>query len=332
MALFITGGTGFIGRRMAMLLAEQGETLHLLVRNPDKARDLKHERIHLFKGDIMDRESMVVGMKGCDRVIHMASFVDVWSPDPATPYLMNVQGTVNVMEAALQAGIRRVVCTSTAGTLGPSAGTPVNEDHVRTVPFFVEYESTKFMAEERALRYVHQGLEVVIVNPTRVFGPGELSKNNGWVKLMHMYLYKRRSVMPGRGDRSGNFVFVDDVIKGTLLALQNGKNGSRYILGGDNATLQEFFQIVKEESGVNGRLWRIPLWVVFGVARFHDWKARWFKSPPLLTLGFARRYLADWANSVEKARREIGYAPLSLRQGIQQTLQWMEKEHGKWQK
>jgi nucleoside-diphosphate-sugar epimerase len=332
MPIFITGSTGFIGKRLVQYLISRGESLHLLARDPARAKELEHPSVKIFKGDITDRASMEVAMQGCDRVIHLASFVDLWSKDPGLPFQLNVAGTDNVLRAALKSGVKRVVCMSTAGTIGPSAGAPMDEDSIRTVPFFAEYESSKFMGEERALRYSDSGIEVVIVNPTRVFGPGELTKNNGWVKLMHMYLYKGRTVIPGKGDRTGNYVYVDDVVKGTVLALEKGRNGERYILGGDNVTLNEFFEIVKTESGKKAGIWHIPLFVIFGVARFQDWKARWFKRPPLLTMGYARRYLADWSNSVEKARKELGYEPLTLREGIRQTLDWFVKVHGPFSK
>lgn len=328
MAIFITGATGFIGKRLAFKLLERGETVHLLARSPEKAKDLQHPNLKIFKGDILEANSLLPGMMDCDRVIHMASYVDIWAKDPATPYLINVQGTVNVMEAAKSAGVKRVVCTSTAGTFGPSSGLPVSESTVRTVPFFVEYETSKYMAEERALRYTNYGLEVVIVNPTRVFGPGELSKSNSFVKLMQMYLYKGRTVVPGKGDKSGNFVFVEDVINGHLLAMEKGRSGERYILGGDNATMREFFNLVGEISGKKSSIWGIPIFILFGFAGFQEWKARWFNSPPLITRGFARRYLAHWNNSVEKAKIELGYQPLPLREGISLTIDWLKEKYG----
>jgi nucleoside-diphosphate-sugar epimerase len=254
----------------------------------------------------------------------MAAYADTWNKDPYHFYKVNVQGTINVMEAALASGVKRVVITSTAGTLGPSYGDPVTESTVRLEDFHTEYESSKFVSEERALRYTSQGMDVMIVHPSRVYGPGELGVVNSWAKLSNMWLKKGRAFALGNGHGIGNFVHVEDVAMGHVLALQKGKSGERYLLGAENASAREFFRILTEVSGKKGRLISVPLWVVFPISRFFALRARWFKIHPLITPPWVRRYDMNWTSSSDKARNELGYNPRPLRQGLDELSNWLK--------
>ena len=325
MAIFITGATGFIGKKLAQRLASQGEVVHVLARDPKKAADLTHANIKVFKGDILEPESLAAAIKGCDQVYHVASFVDIWSKDPATPFVVNVEGTVNVLQACENEGVKKVVVTSTAGVFGPSHGPEVDEDSVRRTDFFFRYETSKFMAEEKVQHFARKGMNVVIVNPTRVFGPGEMSKSNSWVMLIAMLVNKGITFIPGKGNKSGNYVFVDDVLEGHILAMEKGERGEKYILGGENATMNELLQMVREESGRKGVVIRMPLFILFSIAKLQDWKANIFKRPPLITTPFTKRYMVNWANSNKKAKEKLGFQPLSLREGIRKTVEWIRQ-------
>jgi nucleoside-diphosphate-sugar epimerase len=141
-----------------------------------------------------------------------------------------------------------------------------------------------------------------------------------------MFVNKGFTFLPGRGNKSGNYIFVDDVVDGHLLAMEKGESGEKYILGGENVTMNEFMQIVREVSGRKGIVFRMPLFVLFGLAKFHDWKARFLKRPPLITTPFTRRYLVNWSNSNVKAKDKLGFKPLTLREGIEKTIEWIRSE------
>ncbi len=179
MKIFITGATGFIGTVLALKLAERGDTVHALYRSVGKTKVLEHDNIRLFKGDITDVNSLREAMSGCDQVYHVAASTAIWAKDSSWIETLNVTATDNILKLALELGIDKMVFTSTAGVFGPSMNGEVTEDTRRSIDYFFDYERTKAKAEDLVRAYVKKGLNAVIVNPTRVYGPGPLTKNNG---------------------------------------------------------------------------------------------------------------------------------------------------------
>lgn len=329
--VFVTGATGFIGEKLCYALKERGYDVHAIIRGGvERGKHLKANGVQVFPGDLSERDKIREAMEGCQYVIHTAAYAAAWAKNDSYFFDVNVQGAVNVMEIARDLGVERVVHTSSAGTIGPANGDgPSNEETIRMVDFYNSYESSKFMSEERALQLVNEGMDIVIVLPTRVFGPGTLSKNNGFTLLMHKYLFKNWALIPGNGRRSGNYVYVDDVVEGLILALEKGGTGQKYILGGENASYNHFFTLVREVSGKKSTIVRMPLWMILIVARFETWRAKTFNAMPLLTSGWARKYHAEWSVEVEKARRDLGYDPRPLKDGIEKTVEWLKETYGK---
>ncbi|MCJ7441070.1 MAG: NAD-dependent epimerase/dehydratase family protein, partial [Thermoanaerobaculaceae bacterium] len=177
---FVTGATGFIGSKLVAELVRRGHAVRALVRRTSSHRDLEGERIATVEGDIGDRGSLLRGMEGCSGVFHLAAYARNWARDPSTFFEVNVEGTRNVLGAAKSAGVGKVVLTSTMVTLGPTPpGTVGDERMARITPrFYTEYEESKTVAEHEALRMASEGLPVVVVNPTRVYGPGKLTEGN----------------------------------------------------------------------------------------------------------------------------------------------------------
>jgi farnesol dehydrogenase len=314
-----------VGQRLARRLADGGADVHALVRSPEKAKALAHERIAVFPGDIMDPASLRAAAEGCVRAYHAAALVSVWTPDPEDYRRVNVGGTLNVLDAARKAGVARVVVTSTAGVFGPSEGGLVDEATPRRIPFFNEYESSK--AEMHAAVRAH-GMDAVIVCPTRIYGPGPLVEGNAATKMIARYVAGRWRALPGDGRRSGNYVFVDDVIDGHLAAMDRGRSGEAYILGGENATYRQFFATLADVSGRHQRLYPTPIALLMAFARVEQFRAERFGRKPLITPSWVRRYSHDWANSSAKAERDLGYAPHSLRDGLAQTVAWLRSGRG----
>jgi farnesol dehydrogenase len=323
MKVFVTGATGFIGAPLCHALAAAGHTVNALVRNPSKAENIRHEQIRFIRGNILDPDCLAQEMASCDAVIHMAALVKAWSRDPDEFYSVNVRGTLNVMNAAVQSGVKRVVITSTAGVFGPSLdGKPVDECTPSKIDLFTQYERTKAIADGEAEKFTAKGMEVVFLHPTRVYGPGQLSKSNSVTAMISGYVKGKWHIIPGNGESIGNYVYIDDVVRGHLLALEKGISGEHYILGGENASYNEFFDLVKKQSGKYYRLFHMPYFVMISASALMGSFAR-FGIRPLITNGFVKKYNYHWINDSRKAMDELGYRPIALEEGIYRTIRWI---------
>jgi farnesol dehydrogenase len=326
MSVFVSGATGFIGIQLVKRLAAHHVKVHALYRTEGKARYIEIEGVALFKGDILDMPSLDAAMKGCTCAYHIAAFAGVWSGDPQEIYRLNVEGALNVIRAARLAGAKRVVVTSTAGILGPSLSAPVDETSTSPNSFFTLYEASKYQMEQELKRIDPNDIEVVVVNPTRVYGPGFLSESNGVTKMIKKYIKDKWRYIPGSGNQSGNYVFVEDVVTGHLLAMENGKPGERYILGGENLTYNQLFQLVRSASNIHKRLYRIPLWLMLVVSLWMKFATKITGRPPMIVPGLVRKFNHNWVVSSQKAIRELGYNPISAEEGIRKTIQWINNQ------
>ena len=326
-AVLISGATGFVGEALALRLAHSGHIVHALYRSEAKTAALNHKNIKLFKGDLTDPATIDRAMKGCGQVYHLAAFAAVWTPDPEQIYKQNVQGTVNILESARKHGVKRIVHTSTAGVFGPSAARNISEKNPISDSHFIHYDRSKSLAELKVRTYVNEGMDVVVVNPTRIFGPGKLGDSNGVTRLIVDYIAGKWHVIPGNGRSIGNYVYIDDVVEGHLLAMENGRAGEQYLLGGSNLSFNEFFSILKEETGHRFYLIRVPLFIGISIASIMLLIAKLTGRMPLITPGLLRRYSHHWGVSSEKAGKELGYDPVGFRIGLRKTLEWWQTEN-----
>jgi len=324
MKIFVSGSTGFIGEKLCLKLAERGHIVHALYRNPDKAKSIVHHNIILFRGDVNDKAGLRIAMQGCEQVFHVAAFTEVWAKKKETIYNLNVKATENLLELAMELGIKKFVFTSTAGVLGPSINGIINEESQRTRDFFLEYERTKAIAEEKVKEYISKGLNCVIVNPTRVYGPGVLSKSNSVTIMIKQYFEGKWRIIPGNGKSIGNYVLVDDVVDGHMLAMEKGISGHRYILGGSNISYIEFFEELKKQTGRNHLMIKLPLFVMLLVSQMMMLLTRIFSTKPLITPALVRKFNYNWNVSSEKAINELGYKPVSFSEGVTGTLNWIK--------
>ncbi len=324
MKVFVSGSTGFIGIQLVKRLADEGHTVHALYRSPFKADLIKHQNVILFKGDILDLKSLEQALAGCDEAYHTAAFAGVWAKDPSLIFKLNVDGALNVIEAAGRHGVRRVVLTSTAGILGPSEKEAVHESSPAPKSFFTDYEASKFQLEQQILGRTETDPEVVIVNPTRVYGPGYLSESNGVTKMIKQYVEGKWRMIPGDGNSSGNYVYVEDVVSGHLLAMQKGRPGERYVLGGENISYNQLFEFVRQASGVRYRLFKIPLWIMLAAAGVMKFISLVSGQPPLIIPDLVRKFNHNWVVSSQKARDDLGYQAIDASTGILQTVQWIK--------
>lgn len=327
MRTLITGGTGFIGRSLIGELSRRGEELIILCRKGTDCPGYPIPGTTILHGDILDRASIDRAMRGCRRVYHLAGFAKNWAKDPSVYALVNVDGLRNVLESAIGAGVKRVVWTSSAVTPGPSNGSPVTEWTRREHSFYTDYERSKFMAEHMVRGLLNRGTEIITVNPTRVFGPGILNEGNSVTRMVSLYLAGKFRFIPGDGTAVGNYAFVDDVARGMMLAMESGKNGERYLLGGENRSYNEFFRTVSALSGTERRMFHLPGRLAIRFARVEEFRSR-FGHHPLITPGWVRTFLADWAVSVDRSRKELGYRPTPFAEAMTHTIRWIHQKGG----
>ena len=326
MNILITGATGFIGTRLTQKLTEDGHIVHALYRSEEKAKAIEHRNVNLFKGDITDYRSVECAIRSCEAVFHMAAYARAWAKESDTFNRINVQGTKNVLDAALREGVRKMVFTSTAGVLGPSTNKIVSENTERKTSYFSEYEATKALAEEKIHEYISKGLDIVIVNPTRVYGPGILSGSNGVTKIIKLYGEGKFRCIPGDGKSIGNYVYVDDVVEGHILAFEKGRLGERYILGGQNISFNSFFEQLAGLTGRKLRMIKLTLPLMLGVSYLFWLRTKIFGIPPLITPNWVKRFLHNWEVSSDKAIEELGYQITPLDKGLQKTLDWLTND------
>jgi nucleoside-diphosphate-sugar epimerase len=324
MNIMITGGTGYVGQRLVSKLLSQGHTIHLLCRKKPEDDFFQNVNLKFFIGDLQSRDVLKQAMHGCEQVYHVAAYARAWARDPKTYFKINVEGTVNVLDAALETGVKRLVFTSTGATFGASNGKPISEDMIRMHDFFTEYESSKFMAEEKLQHYVRRGLHACMVHPLRVYGPGVWTESNVISMMIKSYVEGDWHIIPGNGKTLGSFSFIDDLVDGHMLAMEKGRAGEKYILGGPNLNFNEFFSLLKKITSKNYLLVKIPvpLLMLFG------WKEEMlskFGKEPLITRKWIKKYHHNLDCSSEKAERELGYRITPIEVGIQKTLTWLEE-------
>ncbi|UCH14362.1 MAG: SDR family oxidoreductase [Bacteroidales bacterium] len=327
MKIFVTGATGFLGINLCNELVSRGHIVNALYRSERKAKYIKHKNIHLFKGDITDTESIENAITGCDYVFHLAAYAQVWSKKSDTFHKINYTGTLKVLDAAEREGVKKVIITSTAGVFGPSNNNIIDENSRREVGYFTLYEKTKAEAEDLVLKRAAGGLNVVIVNPTRVYGPGLMNASNSVTRMIKLYIKGKFRSLPGNGKSIGNYVFIDDVVNGHILALEKGIAGEKYILGGENVSYIDFFKVLSEISKKKYLLFKFPLYLMLIISFFMLLIARVFGVKPLITPGWVRKYNYNWILSSDKAMKNLGYVITPLRAGIARTLDFIKSEN-----
>jgi len=325
MPTLITGAGGFVGSAVVRHLLEAGHEVRALVRPGSDRRNLSDlAGLSLVEGDLTDPESLRRAVRDCDCLFHVAADYRLWIPEPDVIYRINVEGTRHLIEAALDAGIRRIVYTSSVATLGLTADrTPANEETPVTLEDMVgHYKRSKYLAEREVERLVRErSAPVVIVNPSTPVGPRDIKPT----PTGRIFVDMLRGRMPAYVDTGLNIVHVDDVARGHLLAFERGEIGERYILGGDNMTLRELLQAIALAGGVPAPRIGIPHNVVIPVAWAAEYWARLTGTTPIVTLDeirMARKYMFF---SSEKARQQLGYTPRPARQAIEDAVNWFRK-------
>jgi len=321
MLSLVTGGTGFVGAAVVRLLLSEGYAVRALVRKGCDLRNLDGLDIELTHGDLGDRESLRQALKGCRRLFHVAAHYAFWAPDPNVFYQVNVDGTRNLLEAAMEAGVERVVYTSTVGVLGyREDGGPADEKTPVTLDQMIgHYKRSKFLAEEEARQAAASGLPVVIVNPSTPVGPRDI-KPTPTGRIFVDFLNRR---MPAYIDTGLNLIDVDDVARGHLLAAERGKVGERYILGHRNLTLKQIFAILGEITKIPAPRIRLPYRLILPLAYANQWLSdRITKKPPRIPLEGVKMARRHMFFDSSKAIRELGLPQSPFEQALERAVHW----------
>ena len=261
---------------------------------------------------------------GADTVLHLAACARAWMHDRDAYRTVNVAAVESLLDAADRAEVRRLVHVSTILTLPPFKPAPVRGEASRPSP----YEKTKREGEQLVESYAASGRHAVIVHPTRVFGPGPLTDANGVTRAALLFLEGRLRVrLPDSGVQA-NYVYVADVAVGIRSAAERGASGAPYILGGDNASFDEFLALVAELGGVRHRIVALPLPVALGVARVAEAWGHLGGAAPI-TARWVRALLEDRRADVGPARRDLGYRPRTLRDGLATTIRWLRAQNAR---
>ena len=316
----VTGATGFVGSAVVRALLQQGWQVRALARAGSDRRNLDALPIELAGGDLADRASLERALEGCETLFHVAAHYRLGAPDPAQLYATNVEGTARIIEAALAARIARIVYTSSVATIGiPADGSPGNEDTpVSLADMIGHYKRSKFLAEQRALEAARAGAPVVIVNPSTPVGPGDIRPT----PTGQMVLDAANGRMPAYVDTGLNVVHVDDVAAGHLLALEHGRVGERYILGGQDMTLREILAAIAQLSGRAAPRIRLPRAPLLPAAYVAEIVARLSGGSTRLTVEGLRMARKRMFFSSARAQRELGYRWRPPQQAFADALEW----------
>ena len=321
MKVFVTGGTGFIGGHVVRALRDRGDEVRALVRSPDKGQALAELGCQLVAGDLSGKEAIARGMEGCDAAIHGAAVYEVGIPESEhrAMYEANVIGTENVLRAALEAKLPKVVYVSTVAAFGNTAGQVVDEAYEHPGTSFTSYyEETKTEAHRLAKRLIaDQSLPCVIVQPGGVYGPHDQSAVG---RQMSQFLAGRMPFL-AFPDLGFNMVHVDDVAAGVLLALDKGRPGEAYVLGGQITTMRELIQTLARVAGKKAPSRALPTGLMKAMTPFGPIVGKLMgQGPNLRELISSADNVTFWAKH-DKAMAELGYSPRGLEQGLRDTLE-----------
>jgi dihydroflavonol-4-reductase len=320
MRLFLTGATGFVGAHVAQMAALQGAELRLLTRSSSNTKNLPIGA-EIVVGDLREPEKFASALAGCDALIHVAADYRLWVPDPAEMYKANVEGTRELLRLAREAGVRRVVYTSSVATMGfKKDGTIVDEETpVSEADMIGHYKRSKWMAEQVAMEAARAGQQVIILNPTTPIGSLD-TKPTPTGRIVVDFLNRN---FPAYVDTGLNLVDVDEIARMHLVALERGTPGKRYILGGENLTLKQILDRLAAITGLPSPTMKVPHAVAMAFALFDEAITGKLRGKePRATVEAVRMGRKMMFASSAKAERELGLRVMSVENALRSACAW----------
>jgi len=325
MKIFITGGTGFIGRYTTELLSKTNHQLKLLVRKTSNSSFLKKLNVTIVEGDLADKKSLLEGMKDCDSVINIAAHYTFWEPDNKIYSDVNIEGTRNVMECALETGIKKIVHISTAGIYGKPKDDPFTEESSVGPIQYSEYFRTKYEAEKIVWNlFKEKGLPVVVIYPVCVLGAGDTKASGRYIHD----LINRKLPATIFNNHTFSFVYVKDVAQAIVNALEKENNiGQKYLIGNYRCKWHELNNIISEISGVPLPIFKLPDALTMMNAFFLTGLANLIKKPPLWGMALDQMKVMKAGFSVDgsKAERELEIKYTPIRVALEEAIESFKK-------
>lgn len=321
MKALVTGATGFIGASVIRRLLEHGYDVRVLARKGSDLGNLQGLKVETVFGDLQMPDTLRQALSGCRHLYHVAAHYALWARDPRIFYDVNVIGTRNLLQAAMESGVERIVYTSTIGAVGlPVKGGAGTEDTPVSLNQMVgHYKRSKYMAEQEVLKFARQGLPVVIVNPSAPVGARDIKPTpTGKVIVDFM---KRR--MWAYIETGMNLIDVDDVAEGHVQAMERGRVGERYVLGNRNVSLYEVFSLLSDVTNIPAPRIKLPRASILPLAYANQWVADYVtRRPPMIPLEGVKmaKYIMHYDSS--KAIRELGLPQTPIKVALEKAVRW----------
>ncbi len=322
MKKLVCGATGFIGSAITRELLKDGEEVKVLIRPTSDTRNIDQLEVEKAYGDIRDCDSMKQALKNCDTLFLTAAYFAHWAPDIKMLYEVNAGGTRASLQAALEAGIEKVVYTSTNNAIGASGPTPASEEKIFNYwEAGDHYSMSKYIAENEARIFITRGLPVVIVNPTLVIGIHDIKPTPSGQMIIDVAKQK----MPGYIDGGVNIIDVEDVAKGHVLAAKKGRVGERYLLGNRNITVHDYLHLIAKIAGVKPPSLKLPFPMALAMAHLFELGASMTHKPPVVTASEVRiAKMTEWYDC-SKAIHELGLPQTPIESSIEKALNWFKE-------
>ncbi len=322
MKTLVTGATGFVGSHVAGQLLSAGQSVRVLARRGSDSRALAGLDAERAEGDLRNPASLELALRGVNRVFHVAADYRLWSRNPSEIYESNVTGTRNLLEAAKRAGVEQFIYTGTVATIAVDRPTLPSEFTESALDEMVgHYKRSKWLAEKEVLKAANDGLPVLIVMPTTPVGPGDW-KPTPTGKLIVDFLNGK---MPGYVETGLNFVGVEDVARGHLLAAERGKTGERYLLGAENLTFKQLLDLLAHATGMPAPRLKIPHSVALGFAYAENVFSRLIGRDPQIPVEGVKIARHNMFVDVSKSQRELGFVPGPVSAALDRAVRWYQE-------
>jgi dihydroflavonol-4-reductase len=325
MKALVTGATGFVGGAVARALVARGTEVRVLARAGADLQNFQNLPVERVEGDLRDPASLRTALTGCRQLYHVAAHYALWAKDPSIFYDINVAGTRNLLEAARDVGVERIVYCSTIGAIGlpPGGGLGTEDTPVSLEQMAGHYKRSKYLAEQEVLKLARAGLPVVIVNPSAPVGAADVKPTpTGQIIVDFM-----KGRMPAYIETGMNIVDVDDVAAGHLLAMDKGRIGERYILGNKNLLLREVFEILSRLTGLKAPSIKLPRLAILPLAYANQWIANLTGQAPRIPLEGVKMAKYKMHYDCSKAIRELGIPQTPADVALEKAVRWF-KDHG----